>query len=69
MNNHSLVKAIIITKVVEMISKEYCLSLDDSRDLFYKSKTLKLLEDNKTGLYAQSPLYNFSLFQEEYEKK
>jgi len=68
MIEHSLVKAIIISGVIEMISKKYCLSLNASRDLFYHSNTIKLLEDNRTGLYGQSTLYNFSLFQEEYEK-
>lgn len=69
MIEHALVKAIIITKVIEMISAKYCLSLNASRNLFYNSKTLKLLEDNKTCLYSQSPLYIFSLFQEEHNKK
>jgi len=68
MIEHSLVKAIIITRVIEMISSKYCLSLNASRKLFYNSNTIKLIEDNNTGLYSQSPLYNFSLFQEEYLK-
>jgi len=69
MDKHLFAKIILISKVVELISKEYSLSLDEARNLFYKSKTIKLLNNNNTHLYSQSPLYNFSLFEEEYNKK
>jgi hypothetical protein len=36
--------------------------------MFYKSSTAKSLDDDETGLYGQSTLYIFSLFEDEKEK-
>lgn len=62
---HTLVKILIINKVVDLISSQYQIQLDDARDAFYKSKTIDLLDDDSTGLYGDSPLYIFSLFEKE----
>ena len=66
---HILAKTIIISRVVELISANYKVSLDEARDLLYKSETLKKIVDDETGLYGESPLYSFSLFEQEMKDK
>ena len=66
---HTLAKSIIITRVIEMIASNQHIRLEEARDLFFKSNTIKLLEDDETGLYGDSPLYVYSLFEEEAKKK
>lgn len=64
---HTLAKTIIITKVSELIAEKYHLPIDEARDELYKSRIIDLIDDDETGLYGESPLYIFSLF--ELEKK
>lgn len=65
---HTLAKSIIITRVIEMIASNQHIRIDEARTLFFKSKTIKLLEVDETGLYVDSPLYVYSLFEEETKK-
>ena len=67
--NHVLAKTIIITKVIELIAEKYHLSLKEARDLFFRSDVIKLIEDDETGLYGESPLYSFSIFEQKYKRK
>ena len=67
--NHVLAKTIIITKVIELIAEKYHLSLKEARDLLYRSDVIKLIEDDETGLYGESPLYSFSIFEQNYRKQ
>ena len=60
---HTLSKSILISQVTELIAKQYKIKIDDARDLFYQSKVLEMLNDDETGLYGESALYLFSLFQ------
>ena len=62
---HNLSKSILIVKVTELIAEKYHLSLTEARDKLYSSDTIKLIEDDETGLYGESPLYVFSLFEKE----
>ena len=62
---HELSKTIIITKVTELIAEEYRISISKARDMLYNSNVIKLIDDDETGLYGESPLYVFSLFQKE----
>lgn len=62
---HNLSKSILIVKVTELIAEKYHLSLAYARDKLYSSDTIKLIEDDETGLYGESPLYVFSLFEKE----
>ena len=66
---HTLVKIVISSHVIEYIAEKYKLTIDESRDLFYNSETVKLLADDETGLYGESFLYVFSLFVEEMNTK
>ena len=62
---HVLSKTLLKTKVIELIANKKSVSLDEARDLFYSSETNKLVDDDETGLYGESPLYVFSLFEKE----
>ncbi len=61
-----LAKTVIADEVIKLIAKEYNLSLLDATEMFYKSDISDLLEDDKTGLYGESPLYVFSIFKEKH---
>ena len=63
--SHQLAKTILIVKVTELIAEKYRISLSEARDKLYSSDLINLIEDNETGLYGESPLYAFSLFEEE----
>ena len=61
---HILSKTLLITDVIELIAKNYKLSIEEARDNFYASDVIDLLDDDETGLYGQSALYIFSLYEE-----
>ena len=62
-------KTIIIYRVIEMISKKYNIRLEEARKRFYSSRVIDLLDEDETGLYGESPLYVFSLYEEEEKRK
>lgn len=65
---HALSKTIIITRVIEMIADKYKISIDEARDKLYNSELIDFIDDDETGLYGESPLYVFSLFEKEMKK-
>lgn len=65
---HILAKTIIITKVTELIAKKYKTTLEEARNELYNSNIVSLIEDDETGLYGESPLYCFSLFEQRTNK-
>lgn len=60
---YDISKTIIAYKTIELIAKNYKLSIQDARDKFYNSEVVDLLDDDETGLYGQSALYLFSLYE------
>ena len=60
---HVLSKTILITKVIELIAEHYRISIEEARNMLYESNVVDLIEDDETGLYGESPLYVFSLFE------
>ena len=66
---HGLIKAAIIPEIIRLIEEKYSLNEDEALDMFYCSATGASLADDETGLYGQSALYVFSLFNEEREGK
>jgi len=64
---HELSKTLIFNEVVQLIAQKNHISLDEARDIFYSSKTVLCFDDDTLGLYGESPLYIFSLFEEENE--
>ena len=61
---HLLAKTTLIVKVSEIIAKKYHISINEARDALYESGIVDLIEDDETGLYGDSPLYVFSLFEQ-----
>ena len=66
---HLLAKTLLITNVTELIAKKYSISLAEARDELYSSKIIGFIDDDETGLYGESPLYVFSLFEKEKNSK
>ena len=62
---HLLAKILLITNVTELIAKKYSISLAEARDELYYSDIIGFIDDDETGLYGESPLYVFSLFEKE----
>lgn len=60
---HVLSKTILITKVIELIADHYKITLEEARNRFYKTNIINLIDDDTTGLYGESPLYVFSLYE------
>ena len=67
-SSHIAAKTILITKVSELIAEKYRISIDKARNLLYESPVIDLIDDDETGLYGDSPLYVFSLFEAEHKK-
>ena len=66
---HVLAKTLLITKVTELIADKYKISLAEARDELYSSDIIGFIDDDETGLYGESPLYVFSLFEKEKNSK
>lgn len=67
MMNHVLAKTILISQTIELIAKQYNLTLDEARNSFYESDIVDLLDDDETGLYGESALYLLSLYENRIE--
>lgn len=67
-NSRVLSKTILISQTIELIAKKYKLSIEESRNRFYQSDVIEMLDDDETGLYGESALYLLSLY-ENYELK
>ena len=65
---HTIAKTILITGTIELIAKKYGLSLEEARKRFYDSEVVDLLDDDETGLYGESALYLFSLYEDRLKK-
>ena len=61
---HTLAKTILIGNLIELVAKEHHLSLDDARDQIYASEFLDSIDDDETGLYGDSPLHVFWLYEQ-----
>ena len=61
---HVLSKTILISQIIELIAKHYKISLEDARNRLYESNIIDMLDDDETGLYSQSALYLFSLYED-----
>jgi len=62
---HGTIRAATLPGIVMLISKEYGVGEDDAIKMFYESHIGACYADDDSGLYGQSALYVFSLFQEE----
>ncbi|MDR3295642.1 MAG: hypothetical protein LBT26_07440 [Clostridiales Family XIII bacterium] len=66
--SHTLIKATLIPEIIRNIAEEYKISEADALDSFYNSGIADALDDDETGLYGQSALYIFSLYNATAEK-
>jgi len=66
---HYLIRATVIPDIISLIMEEYHLDQNDALDAFYSSATGASLSDDDTGLYGQSSLYIFGLYEQEIAEK
>ena len=65
---HGTIRAATLTAIVKLIAEKYSVSDDEAIKLFYESHIGACYADDDSGLYGQSALYVFSLFQEDQNK-
>ena len=58
----------ISNEVTLMLMKEYGWDIREAMDRFLLSDTYRKLENPKTGLYFQSPVYIYEMLTEEFSK-
>ena len=66
--SHSLVRAVCVPQIVKIIAESYKIDELEALKRFYMSKTGEAYSDDETGLYGQSPLYVFGIYQMEMNK-
>jgi len=66
---HGTIRATILPEIIELIMAEYKLNEREALDSFYRSSTGESFSDDETGLYGQSPLFIFGLYEEEVKEK
>lgn len=54
-----------VEELVSLLQEDYGMSLIAAFDTVYNSKLYKKLIDTKTGLYVQSPLYQYEYLKNE----
>ena len=62
MIEHSLVRAVNMPKIIQIINKYYNISENEALQRFYQSKTAENYADEETGLYGQSSLFIAGMF-------
>jgi hypothetical protein len=60
-----MAKATITPEIIRLIAEKYRIDDMKALDLWYNSPIAECLADDETGLWGQSPLYIFSLFEED----
>ena len=63
--DHSSVRAIVAAEVIRLIAQKYKISLEQAMDNFYRSQIGAAFSEDETGLYGQSALFIFDLYQRE----
>lgn len=62
---HATIRATLLPEIVKMIQEKYGWTEDKALDVFFTSATGENFSDDDTGLYGQSALYIFGMFEEE----
>lgn len=52
-------------EVTKLLMEDYGYDVREAMDVFLRSRTYALVEDEATGLYFQSPVYVYSLLKDE----
>ena len=67
--SHATVRATILPEIIKLICQKNTVSEMKAIDMFYDSATGANFADDNTGLYGQSPLYIYGLFETELHAK
>jgi len=59
----------VTVEVLKLIMQVQSLTMEQAMELLYSSRTYKRLDNEKTKLYTQSPIYVFDILQEETESR
>ena len=62
---HATIRATLIPEIVKLICEKYQCSEKKAMDMFYTSATGVNFADDETGLFGQSALYIYGLFDDE----
>jgi hypothetical protein len=63
--SHHLVRALILPQIITNITEKYKVDENEALHMFYTSHTGSMFSDDDSGLYGQSPLHIFSIFEQE----
>lgn len=63
--DHYTTRATILPEVIRLICEKYAVSENQALHSFYRSATGASFADDETGLYGQSPLFIFGLYEQE----
>ena len=67
--SHATIRATIIPEIVKLICQDRKVDEKTALDMFYTSATGASYADDDTGLYGQSALFVYSLFDKEMKEK
>ena len=67
--SHGTIRAATLPEIIKLISNQYNVNDDEALKIFYESHVGSCYANDDSGLYGQSALYIFSLFQEEQREK
>ncbi|MBO4667471.1 MAG: hypothetical protein J5666_05025 [Bacilli bacterium] len=62
-SQHDVAKLLLKKYVIDLISKEESISIIEAKEKLKSSGISALIDDDETGLYDESPLYVFSIYQ------
>ncbi|MCL2050711.1 MAG: hypothetical protein FWG91_03115 [Lachnospiraceae bacterium] len=62
---HGTIRAATLPIIINLITESYGINDNEALKMFYESHIGLCYADDDSGLYGQSALYVFSLFQEE----
>ena len=68
MTNVQYINECMMRDLAVMLIDKYHVSLVEALDILYNSDTYVKLQDSRTGLYFQSPVYVFDFLQKELEQ-
>lgn len=68
MTNVQYMNECMMRDLAVMLIDKYHVSLVEALDILYNSDTYVKLQDSRTGLYFQSPVYVFDFLQKELEQ-
>lgn len=65
MSNIEYMNECMARDLVVMLVEDYQISIPEALDILYNSETYEKLQDTRTGLYFQSPVYVYDFLQNE----